>query len=393
MAKMRTVTRKARDGSEVVAYKTRMRDGIEERVYPSGKRSFFVRVRWQGRQRPLRVKGAQTWANARAFKASVLTQMQGDDFIAPERQRITFAALSKRWLEAIEVSPESIPVYRGLLDNHLLPAFGSVQILRLSPEKIQQFKVEALRQDAAPSSVQARLRLLRQIMRWAVDNEILRKNPALKVPYPKPEKRTQITIYSPEQLRQLFDASIGYWRPMLIMAAMTGMRRGEIQVAKWADLDWEKGEYFVGETFSRFRTFKPPKTAASRATVDLSESVLEALTEQRARAAQMRLEATEWKELDLIFPTRTGRVISPGACSKALHKATDRAGLPRCRFHDLRHSFISLLIQQGVNIKIVQRKARHANISMTLDTYGHLFPQDTKEATVRLDERLFGSLG
>ena len=140
MTTERTVTRRAKDGTRVMAYTARMRDGIEERTYPSGKRTFFVRVRFEGRQRSMAVQGPQTWRSARTYKAAIVTQLARGEFLAPEKLATSFDAFAAEWSKASSVKSETTAIYDGYLRLHLLPALGGAEMAQVTPQAVEQFQ-------------------------------------------------------------------------------------------------------------------------------------------------------------------------------------------------------------------------------------------------------------
>jgi len=167
---------------------------------------------------------------------------------------------------------------------------------------------------------------------------------------------------------------------------------------RWKNLNTDTGQYFVKETWLRPRAgqkaaFDEPKTESSIAPVDLTPTCLNALMEHRRRQAEIKLKAGEdYQDQDLIFATALGKPLHDrNVVTRIFHPALRAAGLRVIRFHDLRHTCASLLIDQAENPKYVQKQLRHASIQVTFDRYGHLFPDVNQAAASRLDEALFGN--
>ena len=135
--------------------------------------------------------------------------------------------------------------------------------------------------------------------------------------------------------------------------------------------------------------FVEPKSAQSRRVVTLSKAAVAALREHRKRQLEERLQAGEyWQEQDLAFTTALGSPIDPRNLIRDFHRLRVRAGLPRLRFHDLRHGCATLLLAQGVHPKLVQELLGHSRISMTMDTYSHVMPALHREAADKMDAML-----
>jgi integrase len=133
-----------------------------------------------------------------------------------------------------------------------------------------------------------------------------------------------------------------------------------------------------------------PKTARSRRKITLPHFVIEALKQHRVRQLEARLKAGKaWTEKDLVFCDKQGSYIFPNTLSYQFSSLLQAAGLPKIRFHDLRHSAATILLSMGVHPKVVQELLGHSSISMTVDTYSHILPSMQQEAMKKLDD-LFG---
>jgi len=182
---------------------------------------------------------------------------------------------------------------------------------------------------------------------------------------------------------QLFDASEEPIEKMLFMAAVfTGLRQGESLGLEWGDIDWTNSQVCVRWTYNH-RRFYDPKSKASKRRVDL--------------VPELVAELKKWKiacppgELELVFPTSIG---TPQSASNILKRqffpALRRAKLPKIRFHDLRHTFASLLIDQGEHPKYIQTQLGHSSITITMDVYGYLMKKVNRDAASKLGQAIFG---
>ena len=137
------------------------------------------------------------------------------------------------------------------------------------------------------------------------------------------------------------------------------------------------------------KIFVEPKTEAGRRPLKLGEGVLHKLRiHKEQQAVQKALAGTQWKENDLIFPTRIGTPEDPGNLRKDFLRVLDQAGLPHIRFHDLRHTSASIQLNRGVPILVVSKRLGHANPSTTLNVYSHLYMESQDEADRVMDEIL-----
>ena len=368
------------------------------------------RQKWERVPPSFDSRGRQYYSReeARKLRAERISQMRRGEFVEPSK--MTFEQFKDIWLEKYaraEVSPTTLDQYDSLFSNHLIPYLGALTLAQMTVEHIQGLKANLQEKGLGPQMVKHGLRLVRQMLNHAVDWGHLRNNPALKVRYPSLPK-TEIDPLTPGEIQGFFEGlaegysgqptALARWCALHLVAITGALRIGEILAMRWGNLEARKGRYFVKETWHRPKKNRPaysdvPKTKASIAPVDLSPSCLEALKEHQKMQKQEILKAGEkYRNQDLIFATSTGGPLHDiNVVSRVFHPVlVGRAGIRKRRFHDLRHTCASLLIHQGESPKYVQKQLRHASIEMTFDTYGHLFPDENREAAARLDATLFG---
>lgn len=338
--------------------------------------------------------------HAEKVLAERLSQIHGGEYIEPSS--MLFREFLDRWVENYargHVKEGTLEDYGGYFRNHLLPFFGDKSLAKINVEDVQGFKAAKLADGYAPQTVKHLLRLLRQILQHASEWGYIRHNPAKKVKDPRLLRR-EMDCLNPEEVRLFLGKASARWYSFFLTAITTGLRLGELLAMKWGNLEWSSGRYFVRETLSRARYeyaggFTAPKTEGSAQSVDLSPACLAALEEHRKRQAEEKLKAGEgYENEDLVFATRKG---TPWDAHNVVNRqflpALEDSGLRRIRFHDLRHTTASLLINQGVSPKVIQRQLRHASIDTTFDRYGHLFPETHQEAAEKLDAAIFGLQG
>ena len=307
-----------------------------------------------------------------------------------EHRKTLFSELAQDWLKS-EVQPTARPTtierYNIVLRNHLLPIFGATYIENIRPRDIQAFAAQKVADGLANATIQQQLTVLRSVLAKAVEWGLLRSNPAtgFKIRLPQ-EPPSAVRPLNPDEIRLFLDHTPARWYALFVFT-WSGMRLSEILAAKWANLDWEKGRYNVRESLTRKRLFARPKTPSSEAPVPLSEFVMETLKQHRQDQAEHRLlMGAQYQDQDLIFPALKGTPTCHETVNKgAIKSILKNAGLRPIRFHDLRHTCASLMIKNGESPKTIQRQLRHSSIKMTLDTYGHLFPEDEDRAVARLD--------
>ncbi len=192
-----------------------------------------------------------------------------------------------------------------------------------------------------------------------------------------------MVILKPAEIRALFNASTTQREKVLFMTAvMTGAREGEILGLQWEDIDWLNSQLFVRRTFNHGE-FMEPKSKTSRRKIDLAPELVHELKRWKLACPK--------GALDLVFPSEAGTPWdNTNMVRRCFWRALRRAGLPRIRFHDLRHTYASLLIAQGEHPKYIQTQMGHSSINVTMDIYGHLMDTVNQKAASLLGKSVLG---
>jgi integrase len=212
---------------------------------------------------------------------------------------------------------------------------------------------------------------LRQAVKW----QAMAVNPALAVSPPRPD-RPELMVPDAAAVRQILEAAEGPLRMALLLAASTGMRRGEVLGLRWAALDGTR--LHVNSSLQRVSgelVFVAPKTDRSRRTIALPPITVEALRRWRKDQAERRLLLGEaWHDAGVVVDRGDGRPLDPAELSHGFARLCARNGLEGVRLHDLRHAFATQLLVAGVHPKVVSDALGHASTAFTMDVYSHLLP-------------------
>ena len=342
------------------------------------------------------------YGRTRAEVQTKLRQLQRDreQGVIVGAPSVSVANYLARWLDEaarLKVRPRTFIGY-SLNVRRLNPLIGRIRLAQLTPQAIQGAYARLTAQGLAPRSVrQAHVVLhsaLRQAARWGM----VGRNAADGVIIPRPEPSEMATLTS-EQLHVLFESTNGQsLHAVWVLLATTGLREGEALGLKWSDIDMEKATLVVRRALQRHGSagfvMVDPKTTRSRRTIHLSRIAVQALSEHRARQREMRLLAgANWRTDfgDLVFCSRSGSPMSSSWLNVVFKRELAKAGLPRVRIHDLRHTAATLLLTRGVHPKVVQDMLGHSTVTLTLDTYSHVTPSLHKEAADHMDSLLGGS--
>jgi integrase len=313
-------------------------------------------------------------------------------------ERVTLGAyLTKRWLPAqrSQVKATTFHSYRRTIELHVVPTLGHVPLARLAPEDLDALYgrlLECGRRNASgdgpglsPASVRYVHRILRKALGDAVRKGTLARNPASPADPPKRSTATkregEMHVWTAVQL-QTFLASLDEHRlePAFVLAAHTGMRRGEVAGLRWGDVDLDAKLIHVRQA-AVVVNYELRLTANGRRTIDINDDVVRALQAWRRTQAEERLLlGAGYDDHDLVFARPDGTPTHPEVISRTFDRIVGRSGLPRIRFHDVRHTHASLLLKAGVPVKVVSERLGHATPSFTLDVYGWVLPGMQAEA-------------
>ncbi len=309
----------------------------------------------------------------------------------------------RRWLEYLDIRNTTLTRYRGLTEKYILPFLGKIPLDKLEPDDVRAM----LKHYAAPKGVDVKrhkvglspqsLHHLRAVLRTALNQAIkdgkLTRNPAALADPPKVAHK-EMQAFDPQQARMFMASIVGHPMEALFKVALaTGMRKGELLGLRWQDVDLDMGTLRVVKTLQRKGGGKyelgEPKTKLSGRTVPLSGMAVETLRAYKAQQAKAELAAKHWdNEWKLVFTTGRGWPLEPSFVTQKFQQACAAAGLPAIRFHDLRHSFVSLLGDHGVDVAVVSKMIGHSSVTLTLNTYRHVFDKAQREAANAIDRVL-----
>lgn len=310
--------------------------------------------------------------------------------------RLTVGQMLDQWLaEAVKpkVRASTYRRHADIVCVHLKPTLGHIRLAKLTPAQVQALINAKLAAGSSPRTVQYIRGILRAALGRAMRWGLIGINVAALTDPPRLQKH-QVAAVSPSDARALLSAIANHRLASLFITALaTGMRQGELLGVRWADIDSDAGTLRVSGNLQRVEgeyVLLEPKTAKSRRTVMLPEVAVTALRARRTQESVERLAAGPlWQNpMGLVFTTPLGKPMHGPTVTRQFQAALEAEKLPRQRFHDLRHGTASLLLAQGVPLKVVQEALGHATIAVTADVYAHLLPELQKDAANRMDDAL-----
>ncbi len=308
--------------------------------------------------------------------------------------RLTLAEHLHNWLEGYvktNCSQRTLDGYQSIIETHLIPALGHIQLKHLHPQAIQSYYGKA-RERLSSRTVHHHHRVLSQSLKYAVRQGYLGRNPCEFADPPPPKGRTMRTL-TPGEVEVLFEnAQDNYYYPVIYTAVSTGLRQAELLGLRWRDIDLDMLSISVSQVLYKRRgicQFKEPKTSHSRRRVAMTPKLALFLREYRAQREYLYHELGKQLSLDdLVFASPEGRPIDPCVLTHAFTRLARQVGLEGIRFHDLRHTFASLMLLRGAKPKVISEALGHSSVAFTMDVYSHIIEGMQSDAMALLDEVL-----
>lgn len=324
------------------------------------------------------------------------------------------------WLEHVVKPrrPKTYQGYEGIVRRYLVPELGRRKLHRLSAPEVKMMmtrvastcrccadgddaardapiccaKGDCCGRTLSPRTVQFVHAVLRNALQNAVREEVIPRNVAKLVQVPSPQYRINRGLSFEQAQHLLTAAKADRLHALYVLALYYGMRRAELLGLRWVDLDFETGSLEIVQTLQRVDgalRFLPPKTATSARTIPLIPVVADALRQHRAGQNRERLAAgLGWTDSGLVFTSTVGTPLEPDNLRRSWYPLRKRIEAEGTRFHDLRHSCVTMLLALGVPPHIVQEIVGHADMSVTMGIYAHVSLDDKRAALGRLQERL-----
>jgi integrase len=310
-----------------------------------------------------------------------------------ERKR--FADFIDDWLGEMRpaVKAKTWQRYEQLIRVYAKPALGKLNLEKITAQHVQRLYSEMTELGRADRTKLQLHAVLKKAFKQAILWNLVPTSPMLAVIRPKPEHKEMLTL-SLEQARVFLAAVRGErYETLFGLAITTGMRQGELLGLRWEDVDLRAGSLRIQRSLQRTKegfSLTEPKTKKSRRQVVLTAIARDALERHRvSQTAERILKDDYWQRQNLVFTNTTGGPIeSSHLLRHCFYPVLQRAGLPKIRFHDLRHTAATLMLGQGVHPKIVSEMLGHSSIAITLDLYSHVTPTMQSQAAAAMDGAL-----
>lgn len=309
------------------------------------------------------------------------------------------------------LSETSLGNYIFHLEKRILPFFGKMFMQKIKPLHIETFLDELSKtgkekhqktngEKLGPASLVYNYRVLKSIFSKAVEWKIINEDPMNGVKKPKEDPK-EVEVYDDKEVSlilELLEKESLFFKTLIILAITTAMRRAELLGLEWKHIDFENGLIYINQTIPKFVKGKPlikgPKNKTSKRKVAIPQIAIDALREYEKQWKKDHFNSEDtWLGGDyrFLFSHNNGIPLYPktiGDRWRAFHKRNIDHGLKYIRFHDLRHTSATLLINEGVHPKIISKRLGHSKIGTTMNVYGHVIDSADKTAAEKF-QRLF----
>ena len=274
----------------------------------------------------------------------------------------------------LKLKANTFESYSDIVRLHIKPTIGNIKLVELRPYHLQELYKKKVDSGLSKRTVQYIHAVIHRGLEQAFKWGIVSRNVSDLAVAPHPQRK-EMRVLTPQECRLFLDTvKNDRLYPFYAVAIGCGLRLGEILALNWEDINFENGTVSIKRAMQKVKNknvLGEPKSEKARRSVSIPSFVLESLKNKKGTG--------------LMFATRNGTSFSHRNIERHFKKSLVKSGLPEIRFHDLRHTFASIMLSQNVHPKTVQEALGHSSIVLTLDTYSHIMPGMQKEAASKLD--------
>lgn len=280
----------------------------------------------------------------------------------------------------IYLKPSTVRGYKDHFNLHLKKYFAEIKLVEITPIIINRFIENKLKEGLSNKSVNHILTTMGTAFNWAINNNYMMYNPVSRVKKLKVDN-VEMEFLSEEEIKRVLDiAKQEYpdFYPLLITAIYSGMRRGEILGLTWDCVNFTKSTISVKHSMYKGK-LTTPKTKNSIREIQVPSKLIKVLKQHKNFAIE--------NELNLVFTQENGKPLdADNLIKRRFHKILKLAEVKQIRFHDLRHTYASLLISKDLNFKYIQKQMGHSSFEVTMNTYAHLMPEVYEKSKLAINE-------
>ncbi|HEQ0866380.1 TPA: site-specific integrase [Streptococcus pyogenes] len=310
----------------------------------------------------------------------------------------TFKELSHLWLETykLTVKPQTYDATVTRLNRHIMPTLGNMKVDKIIASDIQMLINRLSKYYVNYTAVRS---VIRKVLQQGVLLGLIDYNSARDIILPRkqPNAKKKVKFIDPSDLKSFLEHletsqhkryNLYFDAVLYQLLLSTGLRIGEACALEWGDIDLENGTIAINKTYNKNLKFlSTAKTQSGNRVISVDKKTLRSLKLYQMRQRQLFNEVGA-RVSEVVFATPTRKYFNASVRQSALDTRCKEAGIERFTFHAFRHTHASLLLNAGISYKELQYRLGHANISMTLDTYGHLSKDKEKEAVLYYEKAM-----
>lgn len=345
---------------------------------------YYTGTKTNGKHDRVYKSGFKTKREAEKYLRERLIEL--DNGIQNQGSNVLLKYYLPEWLESYSkvsnMALNTIKGYKVNIDKHIIPVIGDVKLCKLQPYHIDDMISKMVDKGLSVTSQRYVIATLRKALNSAVKRRYIGFNVVEYVDIPKPQKYTPIVL-SIEQLKILADKCLTDFNYLpVLLSAVLGLRRGEVLGLKWSDFDFVKHTVHIQRTATPKNggyVFSPCKTYESVRTLSVPFFVISYLKKWKCEQNSVKQYISNFNIEDYVFYLPNG-IISATTLYRHFKKLLKECNLPNIRFHDLRHSWATMMLTENIPTKIASSMLGHSNIRTTLDIYTHLVTDSQKPA-------------
>lgn len=341
----------------------------------------------EGKRRQIKRTGFKTQKEAKERYLQIQNELQQESFVDPSS--VTFETFLEKWKKRkqSQIEESTFKRYERLCRLHINPALGKMKLQKINTLTIQNLiDTLATEQRFARKSCLLVTTIIKDVFRNAIKEGLLKVNPVQDIDLPK-ASTVEMVIWDQQDI-DLFlsmrnEKNRGKYYLAVLMALMTGMRKGEILGLTWDKIDLDNNIIHVQQILESDGSKLSKKTKSKKFRQVLFPDLLK---HELIRHKKFQKEDSPFNPNNLVFCTRRGLRVIPNTLNDVLNSYCSKYGLPRMKFHDLRHTHATMLLKENVNIKVIQERLGHSSASITLNIYSHVLPSMQQSVTDKMNK-------
>ncbi|MCZ6944840.1 site-specific integrase [Bacillus mycoides] len=354
---------------------------------------FAIKDPLTGKRKQIRRRGFATKREANEEMTLLKAEYLNDDFL--KLSHMSYTVFMDQWFKERQNQLQKA-TFRANYTHYLniiKPRLGHLKMKEITTMHLQHY-INTLIEEGHYSrgTINLTFSFIRTSLKRAKTLKLIKDNPAVDVVLPRVSK-SEMEVWAIDQVDYFLKESkkmknVTRFYISFSIALLAGMRQGEILGLRWKDVDLVNNLIYIRQTLSECGELKyGAKNITSIRTVHLPQILVKELESHKYFIEYEKEKAGDkYTDLDLVLPSKYGKPLDSRSIRRSFYNVTEKLGLPRIRFHDLRHTHATLLIQQNVNVKLISERLGHADIGTTLNTYSHVLPDMQRSVAEKLDE-------